>query len=230
MCYKLTPWQRIDCLKTFFFPALPLLMRTDQIPKTDWSVIDNIKPLLKKTLNLPSDDANEYLYGSREDGLLAVPLAADDSDIAHIDGAFKLLTSKDEIVKRLAWEELTETSIYRYKSTRWGNKEDFLNSAPIEDQRNSNKYRSHWTRARVASDPLKVKWRIFDDKRVERMMGDVIVSDRSKIFKNIRDYRGRLCTLSLRAHPHQGKTNECIAAAKSSYHFIREGTYTTFKD
>lgn len=74
-------------------------------------MIDNsIKPLLKKTLNLPSDAANEYLYGSKEDGLLAVPLADDDSDIAHIDGAFKLLTSKDEITKYFAWEELTETS------------------------------------------------------------------------------------------------------------------------
>lgn len=71
-------------------------MRTDQIPKSDWSVTDkNIKPLLKKTLWLPSVSFNEYLYGSIDDGLFAVPLAADDSDTAHIDGAFKLLTSKD---------------------------------------------------------------------------------------------------------------------------------------
>lgn len=61
-------------------------MRTDQISKTDWSAFDDLtKPLYKKTLGLLPNAANEILYGSREDSLLGIPLAAEDFDISHID-------------------------------------------------------------------------------------------------------------------------------------------------
>lgn len=87
MTSKLGPWQRIDCLKTFYYPSMLFMMRTDQLSKSDWRGIDNsVRPLLKRTLGLPPNAANEYLYGARDDGLLGVPLAAEDSDIAIIDG------------------------------------------------------------------------------------------------------------------------------------------------
>lgn len=106
--------------------------------KTVWSAIDDLlKPLIKKTLGIPPNSANEYLYGAREDGLFGLPIAAEDSDIAHIDGGYKLLTSKDPVVQILAWEELTETANYRHQSTRFGNMQDFLNTAP--SPKNSNK-------------------------------------------------------------------------------------------
>lgn len=68
------------------------MQRTDQLSKTDWSIIDNsLKPLIKKTLGLPSNAANEYLYRNREDGLFGIPLAAEDSDIALIDGGVQII-------------------------------------------------------------------------------------------------------------------------------------------
>lgn len=67
-------------------------MRTDQISKTAyWSTDEAIKPLLKRALCLPPNAANEYLYGAREDGLSWVPFAAEDSDIAIIDGGTSFL-------------------------------------------------------------------------------------------------------------------------------------------
>lgn len=63
------------------------MIRTDQLQKTDWqSIDDSIKPLLKRTLGLPPNAANEYLYGLRDDGLFGVLLSAEISDIAIIDG------------------------------------------------------------------------------------------------------------------------------------------------
>lgn len=98
----LIPVQRIDRLKTFFFLSLLFLQRTDQIPKTDRTYVDDtLKPLLKHSLVLPSNAANEYLYGSREDGFVdtdfledrrfGIPLAAGYSGIALTDGWFKLM-------------------------------------------------------------------------------------------------------------------------------------------
>lgn len=100
---KLTPWQRADSLKTFFYPSLLFLMWTDQLQKTQWTQIDEyIKPLLNRTLGLPPNEANEYVYSAREDGLFGIPLAADYSNIAHIDGGLKLLTSRNLIIKSRA--------------------------------------------------------------------------------------------------------------------------------
>lgn len=174
MTSKLAPWQRIDCMKTFFYPSLQFLLRTDQILKTDWTAIDDmLKPLYKKSLGLPPNAANAYLYGSHEDGLFAIPVAAEDSDIAQLDNSswtFKLLTSKDKIVKMMAWAELKDNADWRLGSTNMENKQDFLNSEP--GARNSNKYKSPWTRARIASDHLKVKWQINEQLQVSLHAGE----------------------------------------------------------
>ena len=110
---RLAPWQRVDCLKTFFFPSLQFSLRVNKFNKCDWKKIDAvIKSLVKKTFNLPSNAANEYLYGLREGGMCGIPLISEDSDIACVDSAFKLLTSRDLIVKDLAWDELTKIANY----------------------------------------------------------------------------------------------------------------------
>lgn len=168
----LNPWQRLDCIKTFFFPSLLFMQRTDQLSKTDWSIIDNsLKPLIKKSLGLPSNAANEYLYGNREDGLFGIPLAAEDSDIALIDGGggFKLLTSNDKIIQRLAWGELIDTANWRYESTSQLNVDKHLNSAPSD--RTSDKYISPWSRARQATKRLDVQWQTNDALQVDLIVG-----------------------------------------------------------
>lgn len=72
---KLTPWQRIDCLKTCYFPSLQFLMHTDQLQKTAWSAIDDLlKPLLKKTLaNIPPTSPMNIYIGRGKMGLLDFP-------------------------------------------------------------------------------------------------------------------------------------------------------------
>ena len=71
---KLTPWQRLDALKSFFFPSLNYAMRTDQFNKEDWKRLDNaLKPLVKQTLNLPDRASTEYIYDNAKDGLFGIP-------------------------------------------------------------------------------------------------------------------------------------------------------------
>lgn len=104
-------------------------MRTDQLLKTDWQIIDDyIKPLLKRSLDLLPNAANEYLYGAREDGLFAKPLAVEDLDIAIVDEGYKLLTLKEPIIHDMAWTELKDDADYRHQSTRFEIPQDFLNN------------------------------------------------------------------------------------------------------
>ncbi|KAL1415289.1 hypothetical protein MTO96_029559 [Rhipicephalus appendiculatus] len=47
----LAPWQRLDAVKTFVFPALNFAMRCGVLTKTDWSRLDDaVRPLIKRTL------------------------------------------------------------------------------------------------------------------------------------------------------------------------------------
>ena len=56
---KLAPWQRLNCLWTFFFPSLLFNLRMGIFGKKDWLAINNsLKPLIKKTLNLPGNAVN----------------------------------------------------------------------------------------------------------------------------------------------------------------------------
>lgn len=45
----LTPWQKIDTLKAFFFPSLQYAQRTQQLSNSDWNDLDvQIKASIKK--------------------------------------------------------------------------------------------------------------------------------------------------------------------------------------
>lgn len=58
----LAPWQRMDAVKTFLFPALNFAMRMGTCGKYEWKKLDDaLRPLLKKTLYLPSNGTNDYL-------------------------------------------------------------------------------------------------------------------------------------------------------------------------
>ena len=112
---KLAPWQQIDCLKTFFFPGLNFLMRTNRLGKDDWRFVDDIiRPLVKKNLNIPNNSCNDYLYGDRESGFLGVPLAAEDSVIANVDGSVKPLLSKDPVICDIAWSEIRDIANWKF--------------------------------------------------------------------------------------------------------------------
>lgn len=44
----LAPWQRIDALKSFFFPSLHYAQRTFQVNKFKWKDVDDrLRPLIK---------------------------------------------------------------------------------------------------------------------------------------------------------------------------------------
>ncbi|KAF8778867.1 Retrovirus-related Pol polyprotein type-2 like protein [Argiope bruennichi] len=125
----LAPWQRLDALKSFFFPALQFPMRTAQSQKTAWQALDStIRGEIKNTLGLPENAANEYLYGHKSKGSCSIPIAAEESDLNRIDTAFKLLTSSDEEIVLLATEDLRQTIAHRLKtpSPTDANLEEFL--------------------------------------------------------------------------------------------------------
>ncbi|PSN50609.1 hypothetical protein C0J52_17399 [Blattella germanica] len=179
-------------------------MRTAQFKKSDWTKLDNyIRAKLKKTLNVPQEASNDYIYGPTKKGCIGIPVAADDSDYYQIDNAFKLLTSADSRTSE--------------------NEGEFRN--------NTNALSNAWTVARKASSRNNVGWN-FDNLKPALKIEETTLhaSQRHQVMKTLRNkkreaYHERLCEL-----PSQGKVMECVAVDKASSHFLRSGQYTRFAD
>lgn len=94
--------------------------------------------------------------------VIGIHLAGDDHDFAQIDGAYKLLTSKDPIVKDLAWKDLS--SITKHHS---GSKELTLTLCAklLSGDRfpRCNPNTSNFAHARKASDHKSVNWNFNED-------------------------------------------------------------------
>lgn len=227
---KLAPWQKLDAIKTFFFPSLAYAMRTMLHTKQSWRNLDEtLKPLFKKLLGLPVYAASDYLYGGSDDGLIGIPCAAWDSDVARVDTAFKLLMSTDPEIKALAFDDLARAT--QARCSRIPNNVDLQEFLSDREYRTTeSRYTSLWSKARAASGRLGIKWHIADDHKITLLIEDKAITDKRKIFRTLRTIFKNQRTSSFRALPAQGRTQECFGANKVSNHFIRTGDYLRFCD
>lgn len=236
----LSPWQKIDALKSFFYPSLLYAQHTHQISKKDWSELDDaIKAILKKdVLSLPARASNEYLYGASADCLIGLPLSVEDSDIALIGGAFKVLTSNDEDVLESAWKDLCHCVHYRIRS---GHRDvgspipvlsyDHLSAFLSGDRMlGANQSMTLFTQARQASGRLGVRWNFNRDKTISLSRRGVNIKDRTKIFKSIRENLRKGRSFALKCKPDQEKTQSCFEMSKASAHYLRTGDFIRFCD
>lgn len=226
---NLAPWQRLDALKSFFFPSLNYLMRTEQHSKKSWRKLDDcIRKMIKEVLYVPERASYSYIHGDPEDGLLGIPLAGLDADIAKIDTAFKLLTSSDQFVKSNAWAGLSRATQDRTISPP--TLIDMAHYLSSREMGGTNRYSSLWSRARAASGRAGVKWQITPDRKITIIYDSEPITDRRKIFKSIRKIFRKSHTTRLSTLKSQGKTLECFASAKASSHFMKTGDYLRFTD
>lgn len=234
MASMLAPWQRLDALRTFVFPALNFPMRCGVHSKSDWQRLDDtIRPLVKRTLYLPSNASNHYVYGSARAGAAAIPLAAELSDACRIDNAYKLLTTAD-----LELRDQAHTDAYSVASARLGWEvtraeiEAFLAGETEGAFRTpATQLRSVWTEARKASRRLHVTWSL-DPADTRISFGDTTITPahRCRVMRSLHEYQASDRDTALHDQPNQGKVMACVAADRASAHFFRTGAFTRFSD
>ncbi|GFQ73017.1 retrovirus-related Pol polyprotein from type-2 retrotransposable element R2DM [Trichonephila clavata] len=233
-CSHLSPWQKLDALKTFFYPTLSFAMRTAQLGKECWSEVDSAaRKEIKGILSLPQNAALGYLHGNRKLGSCGVPSAAEDSDFYLIDSAFKLLTSKDEEVSIHALGQLTRTARHRLgRPPTDGDLGSFL-SGSMEGRfaETTNQLSNTWTLARKASHRQEVTWS-FVDGLPTISFGDetITTTKRRAVMKAFHERFQVDQSTQLLSHPSQGKVMDCVAMSTASSHFIPNGMFTRFAD
>ncbi|GFR02257.1 retrovirus-related Pol polyprotein from type-2 retrotransposable element R2DM [Trichonephila clavata] len=231
---NLSQWQKLDALKTFFFPSLSFAMRTDQLDKTAWSQVDRfVRGEVKEILSVPVKASNHYLSANKRSGGCSIPSAAEDSDFYLIDTAFKLLTSNDEEVALLALAQLSRTVRQRVKrQPSDGDFASFLSGCMEEDfGKTTNRLSNTLTNARKASTRQKVTWS-FSQGKPTISIGDETLSSahRRKIMRTFHAHFQAKAASALRALPSQGKAMDCVALSPASTHFLTEGKFTRFAD
>ncbi|KAL1433277.1 hypothetical protein MTO96_012677 [Rhipicephalus appendiculatus] len=230
----LTPWQRLDAIKTFLYPALNFAMRVGLASKGEWHRLDEeLRPLIKKTLYVPARASNEYVYGSAHAGTAGITLAAELSDICRVDGAFKLLSSTDPEVRERAREELDRVVSRRLRRpAETEDTEAYLSGDTEGDIRQTaTQLQSVWTEARKASRRLSVAWELYDQgARITCGEATVSAGNRNKLIKILRAILNQGRDRSLQDKPSQGKAMACVAADPANSHFMRSGRYTRFKE
>lgn len=166
MSSPFAPWQRLDAIRMFVFPALNFAMRCRVLGKMEWAKPDaHLRPYLKRTVYLPQSASTDYLYGSRRASTCGIPIAAEPSDLCRIDNAFKLLTSRNSGAAQLARRELESTICRRLgREADRADLEAFLRCMTEGKFRGgSNPLQNVWTEARKASGRLSVAWELEGD-------------------------------------------------------------------
>ncbi|KAL1476219.1 hypothetical protein MTO96_036674 [Rhipicephalus appendiculatus] len=209
----LAPWQRLDALKTFVYPALNFPMRCGVLTKTDWRRFDNAVP--------------------PPGGAVGIPVAAELSDICRVDSAYKLLTTPDVELRDMALSDAYAIASARlgWEATRF-ELESYL-SGEIEGafRTPATQLRPVWTEARKASRRLHVSWTLEPDN-VTITCGDATVTPRlrNRVMRSLREVLAAERDRALHDQPNQGKVMACVAADRASSHFMRTGAYTHFAD
>lgn len=228
MTSNLGPGQKIDAMKTFLYPAFNYKMRTGQINKTIWNNLDHdLCKQYKEILNLPERASTNYVYGHQKDGLFGIPLAGESCDIAHIENAFKLLTSPDETVKHIAWAELRTCLQGRSNTPPTA---DDIGKYLSSQCKTVSIISSEWSRACAASDRLKITWNVHDDYTISISYNNFAITNRSNIFKMLRNMRKSKRTNDLKKLKNEGRSFHAFSRAKVSSHFNRAGDYLRFTD
>nr|XP_037275864.1 uncharacterized protein LOC119168570 [Rhipicephalus microplus] len=234
MSSMLAPWQRLDALRTFVYPALNFPMRCGVLSTTDWRRLDDaIRPLVKRTLYLPTNAATNYIYGSASGGAVGIPVAAELSDHCRIDSAFKLLTSADTELWQMALDDAHSFATARLDwEVARAELEAYLGASLADGfWVRATQLWSVWTNARKAYRCYNVAWTL-DPGGFQLTCGDATITPQHRC-RDMRTLREVLATERDRAlHDlrNQGKVLASAAADRASSHFMRTGAFTSFAD
>nr|XP_037275921.1 uncharacterized protein LOC119168631 [Rhipicephalus microplus] len=191
MSSMLAPWQRLDALRTFVYPALNFPMWRGVLSTTDWRRLnDAIRPLVKRTLYLPTYAATNYIYSSAPGGAVGILIAAELSELCRIDSAFKLLTSPDAELRQMALDDAYAivTARLGWEVTRAELEAYF--GGMLEDgfRVPATQLRSIWTNARKASRHYNAAWTL-DPGGVRPTCGDATITPqhRCRVMRTLRE-------------------------------------------
>ncbi|KAK3916006.1 hypothetical protein KUF71_025264, partial [Frankliniella fusca] len=99
----LTPWQKLDAIRTFIIPQAQFTLLTANIKKSALDVLDKkVKLVAKSIFNLPRRASPEIVFIPTQQGGANLPPLSELADVGSLVRAFKMLSCPDPAVQTIA--------------------------------------------------------------------------------------------------------------------------------
>jgi hypothetical protein len=161
----LTPWQKLDAIRTFVQPCLTYAFRsTDPTTKSLQSYRSQLTKTIKSICTLPSRATPHYIFASKQAGGLAFIDPVRENHVQTTVQAVKMLNTEDPTVATVAKYELRQTVRFATQSDPNPSLvSSFLSNTP---DRRLDTIRSRtgslWTRTRQATKSIQVSITVPD--------------------------------------------------------------------
>ena len=106
----LTPWQKIEVLRSHLFPSLSHELSSGRVMQESIYDLDkSIKQFLRYNTNTPDNVATPFFYADRHIGGLGIGKISQEVDIWTISKATQLLSSRYNMISSIANRQLSNT-------------------------------------------------------------------------------------------------------------------------
>ncbi|MCP4341427.1 MAG: reverse transcriptase family protein [Desulfobulbaceae bacterium] len=241
----LAPWQKLDAIKTFILTRFAYFIRLGLPSIGDLNTFDNkLRAVVKDICHLPARAATDYILADQQAGGLGFQPVKHEFEIEMVTHVFKLLTSPDETIQKLAKDSLEQT--VRQWIHRKPTSEEltaFLNGDTSGDfhyyrAMSGGDTTSIWKTARKCMRALQKRvgvkfrllgeeWRLYTPLRTNRSTY-VTPSARGKVHRFLRMSSMQGHFESLLDKPDQGKTFFSIASDRANNGYVRDGKFISY--
>ena len=231
----LSPWQKLDAIRTFIQPCLTFELHVGfSLKKSLESYHSTLIKILRKICKLPSRSSTAYFFANKRTGGLGLQDPIKELDVQTIVHAIKMLSSDDPVVSQIARAELLQTVRYASQSNPTpALVSNYLSSQP-DDRLNNIRYRvqSLWTRTRKASKCIGITFTFTESGKPTISSPDSSPVQASKACNFLHFHIQDFYSQQLLSLPDQGKVAHSLSsdyyANGSSWHTT--GLNMRFKD
>jgi hypothetical protein len=230
----LTPWQKLDAIRTFIQPCLTYALRT--CPVTRASLEDYRRKLievLRSICNLPKRATQPYFFADRAMGGLGLQDPYDERHIQTIVHTVKILAVSDPLVNNISKAQLSSVVSRCFKHQATNDEIDEFLSGTSNEYLNKhsscNNSQTLWSRCRISARSLKIKFRSASNNVVISVDNFQTSSN-----KGVAAYLHRFALKNqdekLKSLPDQGKVFRCLqeSSIPSTHSWCYDGTGIRF--
>ena len=211
--FGLTPWQKIEVLRSHLIPSLSHELSSGRVMKESIYDLDkSIKQFLRYNTNTPDNVATPFFYADRHIGGLGIGKISQEVDIWTISKATQLLSSRDNMISSIANRQLSNTINCAIGHDHEIPLTEFLSGSQthgLYGYRFYSKGANLWTRTRHAATHLGARIDISDGNIIIAI--DDICSTPAKVLKSMRLALRKQWSRKCMELPLQGSVAECLS-------------------
>ena len=232
----LTPWQKLDAIRTFIQPGLTYAFRACPVTRDSLSTYrSKLIQVLRSVCRLPNRSSLSYFFASKSVGGLGLQDPFDERHVQKIAHTVKILSSADPLVHEVALGQIKSVA-YRciHRNPSDDEIDNFLsrsNEGGLNNHASANNSQTLWSCCRISARALHVT--------ISNALTDpsVSVNDHSSSkAKSVAAYLHRAClekhSETLKSLPDQGKVARCLQTSQfpSTKNWCYDGTGLRFCD